>query len=244
MIARRLAALGFAGLFLVAACGGSTATLAPIGTAPAQASTAPGASAATAADSVATYRAYIEMNTDLLVTRTKAFTDAVIAGKVAQAKALYAAGTRALRGDRARGRGLRRPRSRDRCPDQRRPGRRHVHRVPPDRAGALAEELDGRDGPDREEADDRRDPAPGARQDRRPRPGHDRQRRGRAAQRGLVLEDHRRGGPLLAHRPVGLRGQRRRLAGRLDGGPPARRRLFAGPRRVRSTAASTRSSRP
>jgi iron uptake system component EfeO len=30
------------------------------------------------------------MNTDLLVTRTKAFTDAVIAGKVAQAKALYA----------------------------------------------------------------------------------------------------------------------------------------------------------
>jgi iron uptake system component EfeO len=90
MIARRLAALGFAGLFLLAGCGGTSATLAPLGTAPAQASTAPGASAATAADSVATYRAYIEMNTDLLVTRTKAFTDAVIAGKVVQAKALYA----------------------------------------------------------------------------------------------------------------------------------------------------------
>ena len=79
MIARRLAALGLAGLFLVAACGGSTATLAPIGTAPAI-STAPGASQPTAADSVATYRAYIEMNTDLLVTRTKAFTDAAGAG--------------------------------------------------------------------------------------------------------------------------------------------------------------------
>lgn len=90
MIARRLAALGFAGIFLVAACGGTTATLAPISSAPAETAAAPGASAATAADSVATYRAYIEMNTDLLVTRTKAFVDAVIAGKVAQAKALYA----------------------------------------------------------------------------------------------------------------------------------------------------------
>jgi iron uptake system component EfeO len=44
----------------------------------------------TADDAVASYRAYIEMNTDLLVTRTKAFTDAVIAGKLAEAKALYA----------------------------------------------------------------------------------------------------------------------------------------------------------
>ena len=91
MIARRLAALGFAGLLLVAACGGTTASIPAVGSAPAQASTTPGASQATAADSVATYRAYIEMNTDLLVTRTKAFTDAVVAGKVAQAKALYAA---------------------------------------------------------------------------------------------------------------------------------------------------------
>ena len=32
----------------------------------------------------------------------------------------------------------------------------------------------------------------------------------------LVLEDHRRGGPLLAYRPVRLRGQRRRFAGRLQ----------------------------
>jgi iron uptake system component EfeO len=89
MIARRLAALGFAGLFLVAACG-TAATLPATSSAPVETSTGPGASLAAAADSVATYRAYIEMNTDLLVTRTKAFTDAVIAGKVAQAKALYA----------------------------------------------------------------------------------------------------------------------------------------------------------
>jgi iron uptake system component EfeO len=90
MIARRLAVLGIAGLVLVSACGGSAATIATTSSAPAETSTAPGPSAVTAADSVATYRAYIEMNTDLLVTRTKAFVDAVVAGKVAQAKALYA----------------------------------------------------------------------------------------------------------------------------------------------------------
>ena len=47
------------------------------------------------------------------------------------------------------------------------------------------------------------------------RAGGARQRRERPARRGLGLEDHRRGGPLLAHRPVGLRGQRARLAGGL-----------------------------
>jgi iron uptake system component EfeO len=44
-----------------------------------------------AADSVATYRAYLEQNADLLVQRTKPFADAVVAGKIAEAKALYAA---------------------------------------------------------------------------------------------------------------------------------------------------------
>ena len=38
----------------------------------------------------------------------------------------------------------------------------------------------------------------------------DRERRGRAAERGRGQQDHRRRGSLLAHRPVGLRRQRRR----------------------------------
>ena len=44
------------------------------------------------------------------------------------------------------------------------------------------------------------------------RAGADRQRRRRAARRGLEVEDHRRGGALLAHRPGRLQGQRRRRA--------------------------------
>ncbi len=48
------------------------------------------ASPTTAAASVATYRLFIETNADLLVQRTTAFTDAVIAGNVDQAKALFA----------------------------------------------------------------------------------------------------------------------------------------------------------
>ena len=50
-------------------------------------------------------------------------------------------------------------------------------------------------------------------------PGHgpraraDREQRDRAPERGLQLEDHGRGGPLLAHRPVGLPGERRRRRG-------------------------------
>lgn len=90
MTTRRIAALALAALVLVAACAGS-ATPSPTGSGgPAQGSTAPGASEPSAADAVASYRAYLETNADLLVTRTKAFTDAVIAGKVATAKALYA----------------------------------------------------------------------------------------------------------------------------------------------------------
>ncbi|MGH2513056.1 MAG: iron uptake system protein EfeO, partial [Candidatus Limnocylindrales bacterium] len=45
----------------------------------------------TAAQSVATYRAYLETNTDLLVQRTRAFVDAVVAGKLIEARDLYAA---------------------------------------------------------------------------------------------------------------------------------------------------------
>jgi iron uptake system component EfeO len=45
---------------------------------------------ATATDSVAAYRVYLETNTDLLVQRTKSFVDAVVANKLTQARNLYA----------------------------------------------------------------------------------------------------------------------------------------------------------
>jgi len=90
MTSRRIAALVLAALVLVAACGGNATAIPSASSAPVVGSTAPEASTPTADDAVASYRAYIEMNTDLLVTRTKAFTDAVIAGKLAEAKALYA----------------------------------------------------------------------------------------------------------------------------------------------------------
>ena len=75
--------------------------------------------------------------------------------------------------------------------------------------------------------------------------GAARERRRRAPERGRELQDHRRGGPLLAHRPLRLRGQRRRARSKafellrpaLVG---ARRR---GARRRRSTRASPRSQK-
>jgi len=92
MIKLRGAAFGFAVLVLVAACGSSAgSSLASSSGLTSQDSSAPDASVPLAADSVATYRAYLEQNADLLVQRTKPFVDAVIAGKIPQAKALYAA---------------------------------------------------------------------------------------------------------------------------------------------------------
>ena len=91
MIKLRQAAAGFALAVLVAACGtngvpsGVAASLSP-----SLGSVAPDASAPLAADSVATYRAYLETNTDLLVERTRLFVDAVVAAKVPAARALYA----------------------------------------------------------------------------------------------------------------------------------------------------------
>ncbi len=91
MIKLRQAMVGFAVLVLVAACG---TTGLPSGVAtslpPDLGSNAPDASVPLAADSVATYRAYLETTTDLLVQRTRPFVDAVIAGKVAAARELYA----------------------------------------------------------------------------------------------------------------------------------------------------------
>src|ERR1035437_3239039 len=90
MIKLRGAAFGFAVLVLVAACGSAAPSLAGSSGLPSQDSSAPDASVPLAADSVATYRAYIEQNADLLVQRTRPFVDAVVAGKIAQARALYA----------------------------------------------------------------------------------------------------------------------------------------------------------
>jgi iron uptake system component EfeO len=87
----RQAALGFAVLVLVGGCS-STGNPSPAASgALIQDSSGPDASVPLAADSVATYRAYLEMNTDQLVLRTKPFVDAVVGGKIAEAKALYAA---------------------------------------------------------------------------------------------------------------------------------------------------------
>lgn len=90
MIKLRGAAFGFAVLVLVAACGSAAPSSAGSSGLPSQDSSAPDASVPLAADSVATYRAYIEQNADLLVQRTRPFVDAVVAGKIAQARALYA----------------------------------------------------------------------------------------------------------------------------------------------------------
>ena len=123
-------------------------------------------------------------------------------------------GPRNLRGDRAGRRELRRPRPRDRRARGRRARREWTgfHRI--EKALWVDGTLDGM-ATLRRQADDRRRRAPGPHPDRPARAGPDRQRRGRAARRGVEVQDHRRGGSLLAHRPRRLPGQRRRLAGRV-----------------------------
>ncbi len=87
----RPAAVALAVLIIAAGCSGAATTGVLSSNGPqAAASNGPAASLATASDSVATYRAYLEMNTDLLVQRTKAFTDAVEANKLDEARSLYA----------------------------------------------------------------------------------------------------------------------------------------------------------
>ena len=87
----RPAAVALAVLIVAAGCSGAATSSVPSSSGPqAAASNGPAASLATAADSVATYRAYLEMNTELLVQRTKAFTDAVEANKLDEARSLYA----------------------------------------------------------------------------------------------------------------------------------------------------------
>ena len=71
----------------------------------------------------------------------------------------------------------------------------------------------------------------------------DRQRLARPARGGRHRQGHRRGGVLVAHRPVGLPGQRRRRPGRLRGRPADRRGEGPGARRASSTPGSPTSRR-
>ena len=148
-----------------------------------------------------------------------------------------------LRDDRAGRRELRRPRPGDRRPRQRRRQGRRVDRLPPDRAGAVGEEHDEGHGAIARQAAGRRQRAQD--QDRRTidLPARAaRQRRQRSCSTRSPVEDHRRGGPLLAHRPVGLPGQRRRAQKAFD--CSRRRCARRTPRsRRRSTSASTPSRR-
>jgi iron uptake system component EfeO len=92
MMKLRQAGLGFAVLVLVGACGSTAnSSLAPSAGPAGPGSIAPDSSQPLAADSVATYRTYLETNADLLVQRTTAFVNAVVAGKIVEAKGLYAA---------------------------------------------------------------------------------------------------------------------------------------------------------
>ena len=115
---------------------------------------------------------------------------------------------------------VRRPRPQDRPARGRPRARPEVDRLAPAREGPLAAEglhpddrrraQDLRRRPDGEHPDPRH---PGGGPDLHRRP--DRQRLQGPARRGRHRQDHRRGGHLVAHRPVGLPGQRRRRPGRL-----------------------------
>ena len=88
----RQVALVIAALLLAAACGTAANPSAGPSTGPAsQGSITPDSSQPLAADSVATYRAYLVTNGDLLVLRTTTFVNAVVAGKIAEARVLYVA---------------------------------------------------------------------------------------------------------------------------------------------------------
>ena len=101
------------------------------------------------------------------------------------------------------------------------------------RTGPLADKLDGRRQGDR-----------GARSnDGELHAAAARQRGQGTARRGGHQQDHRRGGPLLAHRPVGLRGQRGGFQGGGRGAAPGAGRA-ATPALVSEWTSSSPRSRP
>ena len=138
------------------------------------------------------------------------------------------------------------PRIDGREDDERDPGVA-VHRLPPPREGPVghrpAARLE-RHGRRRCMADIRELQTRAATVQLTPRAAG--QRRQGAARRGRHRQDHRRGGPLLAHRPVGLPRQRRRLAGRdrraAPGARPARPGAGPGARRSASPTSTGSSS--
>ena len=100
-----------------------------------------------------------------------------------------------------------------------------VGRLPPDRAGALGERHHPGHGAGRRASCSPTSRARSGRStDAQARSRADRQRRHRAARRGLLVEDHRRGGALLPHRPVDFEANVDGLAGGVRGGraDPAR----------------------
>ena len=157
---------------------------------------------------IAQYRGYLEENTDELVAKTQPFVAAVVAGDVAEAKSLYPAAR--IPYERiepvAESFGDLDPRIDARANDVPASEFGGFHRI----EKALWEEGTAKGSRRRGTGEESRN--------RRAAGGPDRQRRQRAAGRGLGLEDHRRGGALLAHRPGRLRGQRRRRRGGLRSG--------------------------
>ena len=182
------------------------------------------------AAAVADYKAYVAKETADLVDSTKRFTAALRAGDLDKAKELF--GPTRFHYEAvepiAESFGDLDPEIDARVNDV--SDKAEVDGLPPHRADPLARRHDEGHGALRLRAAGRRRRP--RRQDRRPeaaaRAGGE--RRGRPARRGLGEQDHRRGGPLLAHRPVGLRRQRRRRARRV-------RRAQAGARRAGRPAA-------
>ena len=159
---------------------------------------------------VQTYLNYVKGEADQLVPAVGPFAAAVKAGDVETAKNLFAADPRTTtrrssRSPRASATSTRRSTpARATCPTIEWGG---FHRI--EKALWADNDLDGMAPVADKLVADVKDAAHADRHDRA-RAGADRQRRGRTAQRGVGLEDHRRGGPLQPHRPVRLRGQRRR----------------------------------
>ena len=226
---RRLGAITLGAIVIaVAGCGGSDEESSETSTTAAQAAAA---DPATLEAAKRQYDEFVERNAAALVTGTEEFVAAVDAGDIEEAKRIYTS------------------------------ARAPFERIEPV-AGAFGDldpDIDGREGDI--PADDwggyhriekalwidesvaglkpittraaRRRPQPQRHRDQ----GLLRSRRDRAglrrpARRGLGVEDHRRGGALLAHRPLGLRGERRGRRGRVQGArarstrgrPGARRR--------------------
>ena len=201
-------------------------------------SAAPLARDAALAGATDNYQRYVQSQTDALLDKTEEFVAAVKAGDVAKAKALYPV------------------------------ARTYWERIEPvaEIFGDLDPKIDGRedvveegmeftgfhriekdlwttgdiskDGADRRPAAGRRQGDRGQGQRREAHPAPAGQRRQGAARRGRQRQDHRRGGPLLAHRPVGLQRQRGGLEGRHRRAAPRAGAALAGAGRRSSTPSS------